>query len=58
MKVTATVQISMQRNLNKPIFKVMDDPEPISEHTPVGTNVTIVTATDADPPVSSCHFIL
>ncbi len=52
IEVDTTVTITMRRNEFVPTFFPTSYEVSISEHDPVGRNITTVTATDQDLPVS------
>ena len=58
VEVSTLLTINMLRNEYKPVFSPLRYSEAVSEHDPIGTNITRVLATDADVPVSSQSVVL
>ena len=52
MEISTTVTISVKRNEYAPRFFPITYSQTVSEHDPVGNNITRVVATDNDLPVS------
>ena len=57
MEVSTTVTLTVRRNEYPPTFFPLRYSASVSEHDPVGTNITRVTASDSDLPVSFVKFL-